>query len=93
MVMLTRYNLNYPITHAPTDFNLWCTNICVGYLWGDTGTVSSLVIRGLVWAGAVRKGARRYHNLLIESILHAPNNLFFDTTPVGRILNRLASGI
>lgn len=52
--------------------------------------VSSLV-RALVFTSVSARASVRLHRDLITNIMRAPVNLFFDVTPVGRILNRLSS--
>lgn len=45
------------------------------------------------WSGfAVRRSNRIIHNRLLTHVLHAPPS-FFDTTPLGRILNRFSAEI
>lgn len=36
------------------------------------------------------KGARKIHDLMVNSLTKAPINLFYDVTPIGRVLNRLS---
>ena len=31
--------------------------------------------------------SRHFFNMMLERVIHAPINLFFDITPMGRILN------
>lgn len=36
---------------------------------------------------------RKLHRRMIQKVLHAPVNLYFDTTPIGRILNRFSKDL
>lgn len=36
---------------------------------------------------------RRLHRRMIDRVFHAPVNLYFDTTPIGRILNRFSKDL
>jgi len=38
-------------------------------------------------------GTKRLHEDMIDSVLNAPINLYFDTTPTGRILNRFSKDL
>ena len=38
-------------------------------------------------------GAKKLHEKMIERILNAPINLYFDTTPTGRIINRFTKDL
>jgi ABC-type multidrug transport system fused ATPase/permease subunit len=38
----------------------------------------------------VTQGALGEHNTVIEKVMSAPVNLFFDVTPIGKILNRFS---
>ena len=51
-----------------------------------------LLARGISWAYSTITAGIHYHNNALSSILHAPNT-FYDTTPIGRILNRFADDI
>ena len=42
----------------------------------------------LVWG--TLKASKSVHNSLIENVMSAPINLFFDVTPIGKILNRFS---
>lgn len=45
-----------------------------------------------LYVGAL--GAAKYlHNSLLNSVLRAPMNTFFDVTPLGRILNRFSHDV
>lgn len=47
------------------------------------GRILALVI-------ATLRGAKAQHNIMIERVMAAPINLFFDVTPIGKILNRFS---
>lgn len=38
-------------------------------------------------------GTKRLHQDMFDSVLKAPINLYFDTTPIGRILNRFSKDL
>ncbi len=39
------------------------------------------------------KAAKKIHEGMLNKVLNAPINLYFDVTPVGRILNRLSKDL
>lgn len=39
------------------------------------------------------KATRKLHEHMIERVLKAPINLYFDTTPIGRILNKFTKDL
>ncbi|KAI5957975.1 BPT1 [Candida theae] len=59
-----------------------------GVLSGLLTYLTALVI----WGYCIVKGAAYFHNKMANSVLHSPMS-FFDTTPVGRILNRFTEDI
>ncbi|XP_022081016.1 ATP-binding cassette sub-family C member 8-like isoform X2 [Acanthaster planci] len=66
------------------------------YLSGYAGLSVSSVVAGaatitIVFTFTLLAG-RRLHNQMLENIMHAPMR-FFDTTPIGRIMNRFSSDI
>ncbi|RLV93995.1 Multiple drug resistance-associated protein-like transporter 1 [Spathaspora sp. JA1] len=46
----------------------------------------------IIWSYCIVKGAAYFHNKMANSVLSSPMS-FFDTTPVGRILNRFTEDI
>jgi ABC-type multidrug transport system fused ATPase/permease subunit len=36
------------------------------------------------------RGSKKQHDQMINKVMHAPINLFFDVTPIGKILNRFS---
>ena len=44
-----------------------------------------------VFAGL--KVGKKLHNILIAYVFRAPINLFFDVTPIGKILNRFSKDL
>ncbi|EGW30937.1 MRP-like transporter [Spathaspora passalidarum NRRL Y-27907] len=46
----------------------------------------------IIWSYCIVKGAAYFHNKMAHSVLRSPMS-FFDTTPVGRILNRFTEDI
>ncbi|KAL6453230.1 MLT1 Multiple drug resistance-associated protein-like transporter 1 [Candida maltosa Xu316] len=46
----------------------------------------------VIWSYCIVKGAAYFHNKMAEAVLRSPMS-FFDTTPVGRILNRFSDDI
>ena len=50
------------------------------------------LFNSLIIAVAALIGAKALHNRMLDSILHAPM-AFFDTTPLGRILNRFSKDV
>ena len=62
----------------------------VSFTFG-TALVTFIRTNTQVFAG-LRVG-RRLHNELIAYVFRAPINLFFDVTPVGKILNRFSKDL
>lgn len=56
------------------------------------GQVISIVIASLVYARGSIKCAGKMHSSLLDGIIRAPMS-FFDTTPIGRIVNRFSKDI
>ncbi|KAI5951940.1 BPT1 [Candida jiufengensis] len=59
-----------------------------GVLSGLLTYLTALVI----WGYCIIKGAAYFHDKMADKVLHSPMS-FFDTTPVGRILNRFTEDI
>ncbi|KAA6371296.1 MAG: ABC transporter ATP-binding protein, partial [Streblomastix strix] len=56
------------------------------------GELIFLIIRGVVSSFAVKRSTRLIHHGLLKHVLKTPSS-FFDTTPMGRILNRFIGDI
>ncbi|KAA6353523.1 MAG: hypothetical protein EZS28_050950, partial [Streblomastix strix] len=62
------------------------------YAFCCVGQIMFLVIRGVVSAYAVKRSNRLIHKNLLQHVINSPSS-FFDTTPMGRILNRFTGDI
>ncbi|KAA6331527.1 MAG: hypothetical protein EZS28_053379, partial [Streblomastix strix] len=62
------------------------------YAFFGTGVLLLFIIRAVISAFAVRRSNRLIHRKLLNHVMHAPSS-FFDTTPLGRILNRFTGDI
>ena len=49
-----------------------------------------MLIRTIIFATVGWKAARDIHINMIQALVKAPINTFYDVTPTGRILNRLS---
>lgn len=67
------------------------------YLWINTAfCVSSVVcilFRVLITFFSSIRCSKKMHNEMITQIMRAPVNTFFDTVPIGRIINRLSTDL
>ena len=63
-------------------------NICIYTTFGIVQSVSYLFASLMLAIGTI-KASRRLHNGMLYNILRSPM-LFFDTTPLGRLLNRFS---
>ncbi|DBA00659.1 TPA: LOW QUALITY PROTEIN: hypothetical protein N0F65_003588, partial [Lagenidium giganteum] len=52
-----------------------------------------MLVRGLAMVEACVRSSSRLHDELLSRVLRAPINEYFDTTPVGRILNRFSNDL
>ncbi|XP_063952974.1 ATP-binding cassette sub-family C member 9-like [Lytechinus pictus] len=66
------------------------------YLGGYAGLSVANIVISLIWSTILLINAlytaRIVHNVMLQQVIHAPLR-FFDTTPIGRVLNRFASDI
>lgn len=62
------------------------------FLLGMAYALSSLVHTCVMWIFCTIAGSTKLHNMMATSVLRAPMS-FFETTPIGRILNRFSSDI
>lgn len=75
--------------HQKEDFGFYCPLILFLVLLQVIFIVAeNLPLRLMSWSGA-----KKLHNEMIESVTDAPINLYFDTTPIGRILNRFSNDL
>ena len=54
------------------------------------GCVLGVVVRGATVFSLSLRAANRLHTEMISKVMSAPINLYFDTTPIGRILNKFS---
>lgn len=96
LVLLASYWLQYWGTNAArhedndpftSEQNVWYLNI---YAALSAGNLVFYMLRSLFLAEHRMGASELFHTNLLKSTLHAPV-AFFDTTPVGRILNRFSS--
>ncbi|CAH2351792.1 bile pigment transporter 1 [[Candida] railenensis] len=59
---------------------------------GVIGAFLNLFTSFILWSLCIIRGARFFHDKMIQSVLKSPMR-FFETTPIGRILNRFTSDI
>lgn len=59
---------------------------------GVVGAIFNLFSSFILWSLCIIRGARFFHDKMIQSVLRSPMR-FFETTPIGRILNRFTLDI
>ncbi|ODV79720.1 uncharacterized protein CANTADRAFT_25606 [Suhomyces tanzawaensis NRRL Y-17324] len=64
----------------------------VYFLMGFGYSIATLLQNAFMWIFCTIQGSRRLHNLMATTVLRAPMS-FFETTPIGRILNRFSSDV
>ncbi|KAG2736015.1 hypothetical protein G9P44_000105 [Scheffersomyces stipitis] len=62
------------------------------FLLGIGFSVSSLIQNSFLWIFCTIQGSKKLHNQMAVSVLRAPMS-FFETTPIGRILNRFSNDV
>ncbi|KAK2949702.1 Multidrug resistance-associated protein [Blattamonas nauphoetae] len=75
---------------AFTNVTFWWKIGIYGFL--TIGIFVLLIIRAFMTAAGVGRSARVVHNQLLDNVMNCPSS-FFDTTPMGRILNRFTGDI
>lgn len=60
--------------------------LCIG------SSLSSVLYTLTLWVGCAIYSAKRLHNRMLNSVINAPMS-FFETTPLGRIINRFSNDI
>lgn len=60
--------------------------LCLG------SSLSTVMYTLVLWVGCAIYSAKRFHNRMLESVMRAPMS-FFETTPLGRIINRFSNDI
>ncbi|GAB9477554.1 Abc transporter c family member 2, partial [Globisporangium polare] len=73
-------------TYSNLNFGMW-------YLGFIVICCVVTVARGLMLVEACIRSSRNLHTELLQRVLRAPVNLYFDVTPVGRILNRFSNDL
>ncbi|KAK2945436.1 Multidrug resistance-associated protein [Blattamonas nauphoetae] len=75
---------------TPTDFPSLLFQWKLGiYGFLGIGTLILLMVRSCMVRSAVKRSATKIHNELLDEVLNCPSS-FFDTTPLGRIINRFS---
>ena len=62
------------------------------FLFGFLNSLSVFIRVGVFLFGSLSI-SNWLHNLMITKVICAPINLFFDVTPIGKILNRFSKDI
>ncbi|KAA6367717.1 MAG: ABC transporter: Multidrug resistance-associated protein, ATP binding protein, partial [Streblomastix strix] len=77
----------------PSLYSIISYNWKIGiYAFFCLGGLIFFLIRGVISSFAVKRSSRVIHKQLLQHILGAPNS-FFESTPMGRILNRFTGDI
>mmetsp|Transcript_25672 Transcript_25672/g.4311 ORF Transcript_25672/g.4311 Transcript_25672/m.4311 type:complete len:93 (+) Transcript_25672:409-687(+) len=60
------------------------------YLYFSVAGTFLILLRTIIITVFGIKGAKTIHDLMVNRLTKAPINLFYDVTPIGRVLNRLS---
>ncbi|CAR25148.1 ATP-binding cassette glutathione S-conjugate transporter YCF1 [Lachancea thermotolerans CBS 6340] len=66
--------------------------LTVLFLLGVGSAISTLIQTVILWVYCTIHGSRYLHNIMADAVFKAPMS-FFETTPIGRILNRFSNDI
>ena len=74
--------------YGTSNYNYLIINAIFGL-----ASVICIVFRVILTFIYTIRASRRLHNDMLKQILNAPVNTFFDTVPIGRIINRLSADL
>ena len=75
---------SHDIRHQTIDLYIYCSLVCGAFLLS--------IARAAMFLNALLNSSKHLHNSMLSAVLKAPV-LFFDTNPVGRIINRFSRDI
>eukprot|EP01022_Parablepharisma_sp_SALTPOND_P011045 TRINITY_DN1457_c0_g1_i1.p1 TRINITY_DN1457_c0_g1~~TRINITY_DN1457_c0_g1_i1.p1 ORF type:complete len:1246 (-),score=102.55 TRINITY_DN1457_c0_g1_i1:2163-5900(-) len=101
LVLLTLIMASWTFCTIGADYwlGLWAQTISSGYFYLVVnallalGAVIFIVFRVLLTFTYSIRASKKLHESILSRIMGAPINLFFDTTPIGRIINRLSNDL
>ena len=77
-----------PVENSSVNVNFYI----LVYMLIGLGTIMSLLLRLTIQAFGSLRASRVFHSSVVEKLMRAPLR-FFETTPVGRIMNRLGKDV